>query len=59
MLNRQIGKIPQWINGSGWLRKESVVEKGKFGRISGEELSLQRGNSGKILLWKGMTDKPK
>ena len=31
----------------------------EFKRIFGEELSLRRGNSVKILLRKGMTDKPK
>ena len=34
-------------------------QKGKFGRISGEELSLRRGNSDKITLQKGMIDKIK
>ena len=33
--------------------------KGKFGRISAEELSLQRGNSDKIAFQKGVTDKIK
>ena len=36
-----------------------IAKKGKFIRIYGEELSLRGGNFGKILLWKGMTDKPK
>ena len=34
-------------------------QKGKFERISGEELSLQKGNSYKIALQKGMTNKLK
>ena len=36
-----------------------IAEKGKCGRISVEELSLRRDNSSKILLQKGMTNKPK
>ena len=36
-----------------------IVEKGKFERNSGAELSLSRGNFGNIFLWKVMTDKPK
>ena len=36
-----------------------IAEKGKIRRIYGEELSLRIGNFGKILLQKGMTNKPK